>query len=394
MNGENKIINNDTNSSIEKTRKLDFSIGSFIISIIIIFNFITPTAIVPRSVFITVFSLIPFLILLTKHQLEKKSILFLTILFLTIFISGTFQNFLNLYYLFLFQLLIYEYKDGIFVDRRNKILLFIGCLSIIVQIFYYSKTYIIEDGRTGFGTDPNFSGLLILLFFFYFRKINSYIVFIPIIIAIFFFQSRTLFLSIILFLSLEFLSKTTLNKFLYKILNPFRVIILSNIVIVLFSAIIIAGFAFQKNETSSITDRMFNFTDRSNSGRLTANVFWSSKVIFGEYLFKSENLEEKNFDTDTMIMPHNSLLNLLISSSTIFGIIYLLYISYLLKPLINAGNIEYFYSFLFFSLFLHGLFNSIYLFPFLMTFLLNPQTNNNQNSRLSFSWIINRNKYL
>jgi len=367
-----KINNIDKNSEKVKANPFRISIGSFVISLIIIFNFITPTEIVPRSVFISVFSLIPFLILFKKKTIGKKSLLFLTILLSLTLISGTFQNSINLYYLFLFQLLIYEYKEGILFDRRNKILLFIGCISIIAQIFYYSKTYILENGRTGFGTDPNFSGLLVLLFFFYARKIKNKVAFVTVIIAIYFFQSRALFISITLFLILEFFSQTGINRFLYKILNPFWVIIISNILVFLFSAILIAGYTFQKSESASISDRMLNIADKSNSGRLRANLFWASKVFMGKYLIKSENLEEKNFDTDKIIMPHNSLLNLLISSTTIFGIIYLLYISHLLKPLLNPSNIKYFYSFLFYSLFLHGLFNAIYLFPFLIIFLLKP----------------------
>lgn len=353
-----------------KTNPFHILPGSFVISLLIIFNFIIPTAIIPRSLFITILSFIPFLFLLKKNQLGKKSIILLTIILLITIFTGTFKNLLNLYYIFLFQLMILEYKDGIKFNKNNRILLFIGCFSLIAQLIYYSRTYILEDGRIGLGTDPNFSGLIILLYFFYVRKLNSIIALIPVIIAIVFFQSRTLFISILLFYALEYFSKTVINRFLYKILNPFIIILFSNIFFLLLSSILISFVTFQKKETSSIAGRVLNITDNSNAGRLAANIFWGTKVLTGEYLIKSENLEEQKYDSRSIIMPHNSLLNLLISSTTIFGILYLLYTSYILKPLLNRSNIQYFYSFLFYSIFLHGLFDSIFLFPFLMIFLL------------------------
>jgi hypothetical protein len=354
------------------------STGSYVLSVIMIFNFITPTAVVPRSVPIIMLSLIPVLIILGNNLLEKnsrfekRSFLFLLTLAALALFTANIQNLLNLYFLFLFQLLASKYPEGITPDRNNRILLFIGAASLTLQILYYSQIDVTESGRTGLGTDPNFSGLLILLFVFYLQKENRKLAFIPLIPAIWFFQSRTLLLSILIFFALEMLSKTAFNKLLFKILHPFLVIVVAHVAVILLSAVMLASFTFQNNTTSGISNRLVNMTDQSNSGRLTANVYWATKVLKGEYLVKSENIEEKNFNTKLVIMPHNSLLNLLISSTTLFGLIYLLYVSHLLKPLLKPSNISYFYSFLFYSLFLHGLFNSIYLFPFLMVFLLKP----------------------
>lgn len=358
-----------------------FSIGGFVLTLLLIFNFIVPTEILPRSLLITIFSLIPFIILLIKIKLDNKLIVFLFLLFSFALLSKNFQNILNVYYLFLFQLLVQKYKDGISFDIRNRKLIYIGGLSLTLQLLYYSKTYILEDGRTGLGTDPNFSGLIILLFFYFSRKLNAYILLIPIIIAIIVLQSRTLLISILIFLTIEYLSNTNFVKYICKVFNPFVIIILVNILFFLFSAFLISVVSFKQNETSNISGRILNITDKSNAGRLAANVFWSAKVINGDYLFKSEDLEEKEYDIKAIIMPHNSLLNLLISSTSLFGFVYLLYFSFLIKPLIKVSNMSYFLSYLFYTLFLHGLFNSIYLFPFLITFLLNPIKNTNKISQ-------------
>lgn len=348
------------------------TIGGFVISIIIFFNFIVPTAIIPRSVFISVFSIIPFILLLNRCLIEKKSIIFIFILFTITIISGTFQNLINLYFIILFQLLIYKYNEGLTINKINRLFIAIGCLSIILQIFYYFITNNSEIERIGLGTDPNFSGLIVLLLFFFLRIIRSKLSLIPVIIAIFLFQSRVLLLSILIYFAIQHLSNTTFNKWLFKIISPFWMILISNILVFTLSFFLITHVTFQKKETSSITDRISNIADQSNFGRLTSNLFWTEKVLSGKYLLKSENLEKNNFDTTSVILPHNSLLNLVISSTTIFGIIYLLYISFLLKPLLNISNLKYFYSFLFYTLFLHGLFNSIYLFPFLLIFLIKP----------------------
>lgn len=362
--------------------KSSFRINAFIflLSTICLCTFIIPSAIFPRSIFILILSLIPFFFLLNK-KIALRTIIYCLVLLLLNVLLGNWGNLLNIYYLFLYDLIITAKNIDYRIPKNFKIILFCSVISIFFQIFYYQLYDSSNDGRSGLGTDPNFSGIIVLFLFFILKKYNSKIAYLPIILGILFFQSRALLFGLLIFWGTNNLFGDHFKNWIIIKLKPLSLILIANTLVFIMSIFMVNGIKFSANETNttSVVDRIVNINDQSNAGRLSANVFWLSRVISGDYTLKFENLEEKKYNTDVVIMPHNSLLNLIISSSLIFSIIYLYYFNSLAKYTYTSCNLPYYLSYIFYSLFLHGLFNNIFLFPFLIITALIPRNESYSN---------------
>ena len=275
-------------------------------------------------------------------------------------------------------------------DSNKKIIFsiyFVSCISIICQLIYYST------GRNFYTLsvpDPNFSGFYMLLFFMFCFRNNFIFGILLSILCVFLFVSRAYTISLSLFAVIYlfetlFISKDKklnmhINNVLRKIFNRnifFSLVLIANLSLYISSAYIIEitnsinGGTFARDNISRLVTVNADDSERFEVNSLVIQALISDPkiLLFGipertpEYMTEFAN---------TRVVPHNSLLRLVLECGVTFGLYYLFIVGLILKRLYAQENIKYILSFITFSLFLHVAYQSIFL-AFLVSILSLPE---------------------
>jgi len=223
-------------------------------------------------------------------------------------------------------------------------------LSFIIQFMAYSSA----DGRPKLGYEINLSGAYLFLFFICSDILKNRYGKLLVIALSLLTLSRLLIFSIIIFYFIRIFKKY-FRSFLQK-QNVTRIAIASYIVIIFFSFWYITNIKRELVYDTSI-NRIATLNDASNELRFLANTLLigtiyaaplDAKVLFG--YGRIENYI--NASTDSLIMPHNELLDSIVE----FGIIAVLFFSLFSFPIFNKvtsyTNIEFLIPILFYTLIL------------------------------------------
>lgn len=236
--------------------------------------------------------------------------------------------------------------------------------------------------------DPNYSGCLMLLFFYFCHKKQFYIGMFLSIVCSFLFIGRGYLLALMIFFIFGFFEIKFKNilKSINKI--PFLfIIILLNIGIYFYGLNYINNFnKFMVSNNNSREDisRIFNTgQDYSNYNRFlgtTKNLeMMTENGIFFLFGISNDLLSDRDGEDIKMIQKsfsgvavvHNSLLSLMVEKGILFCIIYIIILNKIMMRFNEIQNFKYKISYGFFSLFLHGLFSGFMLLFLTLCIMIN-----------------------
>lgn len=318
-----------------------------------------------------------------KIRKNDINLLFILTLISSLYFSGT--KIYNLTFVALLLIGSCSLKDS-----NKKIIFsiyFVSCISIIYQLIYYST------GRNFYTLsvpDPNFRGFYMLLFFMFCFRNNFIFGILLSILCVFLFVSRAYTISLSLFafiylLETLFISKNKnlnmrINTVLRKVFNRnifFSLVLISNLSLYIFAPYITgilnssSGGAFARDDVSRLGTFNADDSERFEVNSLVIQALISDpKILF--FGIPERNPEYITKFANTRIVPHNSLLRLVLECGLIFGFYYLFIVGLILKRLYDQKNIKYILSFITFSLFLHVAYQSIFL-AFLVSILSLPE---------------------
>ena len=276
----------------------------------------------------------------------------------------------------------------------NKTFLFIiylfSTISIIGQLLVYRDEL---DGTITLAVgDPNVSGLLMLIFFFFCWK-NRFILGVVLsLVCAFLFVSRTYFLALAIFFGLFFLErinyKIIINNrlinlnLLFKKTRFYLILIVANLLVLFFSIYFIKHIEVKTGYNPRDLARLQKLNDSSNLTRFTANYAWlnlmkkdSDIALFG---VPSKYTDVDNFyklfdRLGSRAIPHNSLYYTIAYRGILFCLVYFLIIGRILNKTSNKENLKYILAYIVFALFLHGAYGGERLI-FLITTLALPES--------------------
>lgn len=280
---------------------------------------------------------------------------------------GFFDSLLDVLILFNFSKLNRNINIYKLTFLKNLSLLIV--LILFFRMFNYADSTDILNYRFSLGNlDPNLTAILFFLLYVLMIKIKFRIGAILVLFSFFLTLSRNFLLGVTAIHILNYLSKKNIYQIFFKKIPPLFSIVSFNIILILLIfyttyLLDIDSSVIRTAETGSI-DRVTNFNDLSNYGRFLI-IFKAVESLYynpESFLF---GVEWSDFSSS----PHNTIINLLIYKGFFFTIIILNYVIKTFKNL-YLNNYSILIAYIFMSLFLHSLFNSIYislLFIFLST---------------------------
>ena len=246
--------------------------------------------------------------------------------------------------------------------RIARIFINLAGISLILQLIYFRFAEG-NVGRSGLGTDVNFSGLRIFLFFILCRSLNVKIGWIVMLLGLVWTQSRLLLLFLVVYFIMKQILDISVKLGVKRFLRWFFpvIIIVLNVVIILFSAWILRNGDFSYVEAGSFVDRIINLNDQSNYGRALANVVWVENLLQGNYFFNTFDLETLDVSNGDL-KPHNSLLYAALKDTIIYAAFALFSVWIVLLRSSTNRTVAFIYSYAVGGGFLHGLYSPVFLF--------------------------------
>jgi hypothetical protein len=314
-----------------------------------------------------------------KVSLMRYEHIFLVLLLLVSFFALIISS-NNIFFDFIYYFIIIVYLN---LSNNNKVsysesdlrpILYFAIVSILIQLSLGS-----ESGRIVLSiSDPNFSGLFLLLFFFFSNSINSRIGVIFSVIAGLMLLSRNFFFSIILFYLIRIIKIFFPRFFSSRLIAPTNILIFSVFFIIFLSNFWILNIIVENDYIETFFRLFSGFFDSSNFGRFNANI---SSINFYFFNFPSSIFGYSNIDVNfnilgLRVLPHNSFLYSLISNGLLFSILGLFLVFRYFDRLFSIKNVEFFATYIFFSMFLHGLYSGIFLLIFSLIVQLKFNLNN------------------
>lgn len=240
---------------------------------------------------------------------------------------------------------------------------YLNILSIVTIISCGLQVYFLRGaGRPSlFIGDPNFSGMYMLILLFFFARINNYVGQLFCLICSFFFLSRAYLYSIFIFYSLFLFQLGTKKKVPFYLLG---ILIVSNILFMT-SSFTFFSEALRHEKYYDGVDRLFPQLDSSVQHRFEIVKFYVNHIIEEPLdllwgIPKYEKVFRKNLMEGII---HNSFLSIVARFGIVVVTPYLLLIKLVYNRAKKINGMELwweplFYSWCFFSLFLHGLFET------------------------------------
>lgn len=298
------------------------------------------------------------LILLVQLLYDKSKLLVVDIVIVCLILITSIINFSS-YHLFRYSLPICLMAIGFSGCKQIPIkrsfltcLCWITSVAMILQMAIYRRQEFDGSGRVTLSvSDPNISGLYMLLFFFLCYKVKFKPGIILGLVSSLLFLSRNYFLTlIILFLVVIF--ENIFTKITLKI-NFILIFIVANIFGILIGEYFLnhidIGFAYDTGSS-----RLLSLNDKSNLARFEANRFLINSYINNLTLaLKGYGAEYENVFRPIGAIIHNSFLEVIAYTGIPLGILYFWVILRVFKGYYVPDNCKYILPYIFFCLFLH-----------------------------------------
>ena len=352
-------------------------VGSYIVPHIEIFNYSLPKIILIGT------SLLSYI--LFYKRLTKKDFLFLAIITVFVIVFKRFSYFVFLYLPIADKM--FEYRNEV-VDYIKKSKFIYLCL---IAVAFYSIYYFGEDGRFAFSSmhEINQSGLAIFLLGIILYNKNKKIGIGTLVFGLLTF-SRSYYLGLaLLIIGYKFKNKISGN--IIKKANYFIITVVTTILLFVIGIFYIQQFKLGNISLSENNiSRVFNLIDYSNFFRFSANVilFYVIKkhpsILIGgidnqQYLLYAHSQAGSMGVSYVGNIPHN----LFLSHLKMYGIISILetiYLSKILKKIVNKENFFIYISIIFYSIFLgSGLFNYWLFLSIFVMLMYNTGAENEKN---------------
>lgn len=242
---------------------------------------------------------------------------------------------------------------AILINRAFLVILcWITSFAMILQMAIYRRQEFDGNSRITLSvSDPNISGLYMLLFFFLCYKIKFKPGIILGLVSSFLFLSRNYFLTLVIFFIIVFFEKQFAK--IAGTISFIIVFIVANILGVLIGEYFLnhveIGFAYDTGSS-----RLFSLNDKSNLARFEANRF-----LLNSYM-NNLNLALRGYgaEYESVFRPmgaiiHNSFLEVIAYTGIPLGILYFWVILRVFQGYYVQDNFKYIFPYLFFCLFLH-----------------------------------------
>ncbi len=334
-----------------------------------IIPYIIPDLTIPRlKIFLPIF-----IVFLLFELLDKKIKLYTLdlLLILIILLSSLFNFYVEkVGDAIVISILLLTYKKQQIFNKTFLLIIYLfSAIAIIGQLLVYrdevENTIILAVG------DPNFSGLIMLLFFFFCWK-NRFILGVVLsVVCAFLFVSRAYFLALAIFFVLFFLerinSQTRIINGLINLFSQksrfFLILIVANLSLLFFSIYFLNYIEVQTGYKPRDLSRLQRLNDNSNLTRFTSNYVWlnliqkdSDIALFGvPSQYNDEDELNKFFKSlGSRVVPHNSLFHIIAQRGILFCLVYFLIIDKILNKTYKKENFKYILAYLVFALFLHA----------------------------------------
>jgi hypothetical protein len=310
-------------------------------------------------------------VIFLKEKVSKDSLVYFILLVLAVTVASLFRKekpteINMLIGLFLF-VLAFSKIESIKLNPFTKYV--VGLLSIC-SFAYQLLTYRFEVVRPTLSIiDPNYAGLLMLLFFFFSWKSRFWPGVLFAVFTSFLLLSRNFFLSLIVFFLAEFFIRKlpTINKKL----DPLALAFLSLFFVWFIGYLYLTFMSASSNSPSGI-GRLFHYQDESNFKRFQIN------KIFIEGLFQNKIYAIFGMGSQYMsnilkqfeIVLHNSFLEFWAKSGLMVFGLFFLFLKRGFQKLWSTANFSIWLSYFFFATFLHSAFEAKYLIFFLVVLLI------------------------
>ena len=232
------------------------------------------------------------------------------------------------------------------------ILCWITSFAMILQMAIYRRQEFDGSSRITLSvSDPNISGLYMLLFFFLCYKIKFKPGIVLGLVSSLLFLSRNYFLTLVIFFLIVLFEKQ-FTKVAGKI-SFVIIFIVANILGVLIGEYFLnhveVGFAYDTGSS-----RLFSLNDKSNLARFEANRFLLSSYMNNLNLaLRGYGAEYENVFRPMGAIIHNSFLEVIAYTGIPLGILYFWVILRVFQGYYVKDNFKYIFPYLFFCLFLH-----------------------------------------
>ncbi|MBP1465736.1 hypothetical protein EYB53_008465 [Candidatus Chloroploca sp. M-50] len=301
-------------------------------------------------------------LLLLKHKISLFDFLLSGILLISSFLTGhydTITDAIVFSMLLLFVSLAYQRRELSIHFNYGLILLF-------CWLFFFSLVYQLIQNFGTFGYweytsklyvgDTNFSGLYMLLFLFFSVRCKFWPGIVLSLISVLLFLSRTYFLALTVFFLLMYFRDFLAP--LVRRLNFFVIIMTLNILLLVYAFFVVTQMGVSDFSVRGF-ERLFSFNDRSALVRLEFNYILFYRFINDPiFLFVGEGQRFGEIARGLLgNVPHNTLFNSVGTNGLFFSVMYLWVLSVIFKKIDWVSNFAYIIPVIFYSLFLHGIFN-------------------------------------
>lgn len=267
------------------------------------------------------------------------------------------------------------------LDRRKLYPVYlVSMVGIVYQLMTHKHNLGVNVLSVG---DPNFSAYIMLLFFMFSWK-NRYLIGVILsIVCNFIFLSRAGFLGLLIFILIGLGETKIANIFLKKVksLFPKRIPILPIVLILNFSLIV---YSISYVENKSLDDvsanterqnlsRLSNVEDQSNYARWLGNKQITEFLMENQQVFLFGVQEKDIVKLKKLKAAHNSFLHNILFFGIFYSLIYFIGLGMIIRRVYKPYNLKYLLSAIFFALFLHSLFNGVYLIFLMANLTLEPQ---------------------
>ena len=356
-----------------------------------IIPYIIPDLTIPRlKIFLPIF-----IVFLLFELLDKKIKLYnLDLLLILIILIISLFNFSieKLGDALVISILLLTYKKQQVFNKTFLLIIYLfSAIGIIAQLLVY-RHYELNIPVLAVG-DPNFSGLFLLVFFFFCWK-NRFILGVVLsLVCAFLFVSRAYFLALaIFFLVLFWLQRSNskikiinglinlfFNKIFFNKSRFFLILIVANLSLLFFSIYFVQYIEVKTGYDPRDLSRLQKLNDKSNLTRFTANYVWlnliqkdSDIALFGVPSQYNDGGElAKLFERlGSRVVPHNSLFNIIAKRGILFCLGYFFIMNRIINKTYNKGNLKYILAYLVFSLFLHSAYGGAQLIFLIITLAL------------------------
>jgi len=263
-------------------------------------------------------------------------------------------------------------------------------ISIVLQFYYFDIVNYNGGERVGLGTDPNFSGVWVFFISVIGFSLRSKLVIPLLTISVYYTQSRLLVVMVAIYLILRYLLtvKRVKKIITYAWSHSLFFFLIISLVFFLLNDQLLSYFYLAGFQGDIEKHRLLTVLDASNFGRLMANSYWVNHLLsnWQSYFFSLIDIENVKNIGSAVLIPHNSLLYLILGWS-FWGVLILFIFLKWQNDFVYPDNnaLALFVVYIIAANFLHGLYSPIFLIGYFVALKSENIINNKNNEEYSCS---------